>query len=52
MLTKRLQLLKVKLSGASQMVLVVKNPTAKAGDIEMRVRNLEEGMATHSSTLA
>ena len=52
MLTKRLQLLKVKLSGASQMVLVVKNPSAKAGDIEMRVRNLEEGMATHSSILA
>ena len=52
MLTKRLQLLKVKLSGASQMVLVVKNSSAKAGDIEMRVQNLEEGMATHSSILA
>ena len=51
MLTKLLQLLKVKLSGASQMVLVVKNPPAKAGDIEMRVQNLEEGMATHSSIL-
>ena len=52
MLTKRLQLLKVKLSGASQMVLVVKNSSAKAGDIEMCVQNLEEGMATHSSILA
>ena len=39
-------------------MLVVKNPSASAGDSEMRVRflawedPLEEGMATHSSSLA
>ena len=43
---------------ASQTVLVVKNPPANARDVEMRVQSLgwedplEEGMATHSSTLA
>ena len=43
---------------ASQVVLVVKNPLANAGDIEMRVRSLgwedplEKEMATHSSILA
>ena len=43
---------------SSQVVLVVKNPPANAGDIEMRVQSLggqdplEEGMATHSSILA
>ena len=45
-------------SCASQVMLVVKNPPATAGDIEMRVQSLggedplEEGMATHSSILA
>ena len=40
------------------MVLVVKNPPANAGDIEMWVQSLgqkdplEKGMATHSSILA
>ena len=40
------------------MVLVVKNPTAKAEDIESQVQSLgqedplKEGMATHSSILA
>ena len=40
------------------MVLVVKNPIANAGDIRDGVRSLgqeeswEEGMATHSSSLA
>ena len=40
------------------MVLVVKNPPASAGDIEMQVQfmdqkdSLEEDMATHSSILA
>ena len=40
------------------MALVVKNPPANAGDIEMRVQSLgrkdtlAEGMATHSSILA
>ena len=44
--------------GASQMALVVKNPPANAGDIETLVWSLgweyplEEGTATHSSTLA
>ena len=44
--------------GASQVVLVVKNPIANAGDIRDGVRSLgqeeswEEGMATHSSSLA
>ena len=39
-------------------MLVVKNPPAKAGDIEIWVRSLgredclKEGMATHSSILA
>ena len=43
---------------ASQMVLVVKNPLAKAGHVETWVRSLgredplEEGMATYSSILA
>ena len=39
---------------ASQVVLVVKNPLANAGDIEMEVQSLgrEEGIATHSSILA
>ena len=43
---------------ASQVALVVKNPPANAGDIEMWVWSLgqedplEEGMATHSSILA
>ena len=42
---------------ASQLVLVVKNPLANAGDIETWVRSLgrkgplEEGMTTHSSIL-
>ena len=41
-----------------QVALVVKNTTANAGDIEMRVQSLgweaplEEGMAIHSSILA
>ena len=45
-------------SGASQMVLVVKNPPANAGDardagsIPGSGRSLGEGMATHSSILA
>ena len=40
------------------MVLVVKNPSAKAGDVRHMDlmpglgRSLEEGMATHSNTLA
>ena len=44
--------------GASQVVLVVKNPPANAGDerdedsIPELERSLEEGMATHSSVLA
>ena len=44
--------------GASQVVLVVKNPPANAGDIEMWVRSLggenplEKEMAIHSSILA
>ena len=43
---------------ASQVVLVVKNPHANAGDIRMKVQSLiwedllEKGMATHSSILA
>ena len=43
---------------ASQVALVVKNKSANAGDVEMRVPPLvqedplEEGMATHSSILA
>ena len=43
---------------ASQVVLVVKNLPANAGDIETQVRSLgredplEEGVATHSSILA
>ena len=42
---------------ASQVVLVVKNPPADAGDIETQVWSLgledplEKGMATHSSSL-
>ena len=45
-------------SGASQVVLVVTNPLASAGDtrnmglILGRENPLEEGMATHSSILA
>ena len=44
--------------GASHVALVVKNPPASAGDIEMQVRSLgqedplEEGTAAHSSILA
>ena len=44
--------------GASQVALVVKSPTASAGDIRDSgstlglVTFLEEGMATHSSILA
>ena len=40
--------------GTSRMVLVVKNPPAKAGDGELDpcVDPLEEEMATHSSILA
>ena len=44
--------------GASQVVLVVKNPPANAGDIEMWVQSrgqedlLEKKTATHSSILA
>ena len=37
---------------ASQVALVVKNLPAHAGDIEIRVQSLEEGMEIHSSTLA
>ena len=43
---------------ASQRALVVKTPPAKAGDVETWVQSLgwedplEEGTATHSSTLA
>ena len=39
---------------ASQVVLVVKNSPANAGDIRDTglIPGLEEGMATHSSTLA
>ena len=43
---------------ASQVVLVVKNPLASAGDIKDRVQSLgqedplKKGMATHSSVLA
>ena len=43
---------------ASQVALVVKNPPANAGDIELQVPSLgwedplEKGMATHSSILA
>ena len=39
------------------MVLVIKNPSAKAGDVETQVQSpgledpLEEGMATHSCIL-
>ena len=46
------------LSGASQVVLVVKNPPANAGDIKDTVQSLSredplmEGTATHSSILA
>ena len=44
-------------NGASQVVLVVKNPRAKAGDVRCGFdlgwrRPLKEGMATHSSILA
>ena len=44
--------------GASQVVLVVKNPPAKAGDIRDtglipdQEYSLEKGMATHSNILA
>ena len=44
--------------GASQVALVVKNPPAKAGDIETQIRSLsqeeplEEEMVTRSSNLA
>ena len=47
-----------KTAGASQVALLVKNPPAKAGDIETQVLSLgwedplEEGRATHSSILA
>ena len=43
---------------ASQVALVVKNPPANVGDMEIQVRSpgrddlLEKGMATHSSILA
>ena len=46
------------MSGASQVALMVKNPSANVGDKERQVRflggedPLEEGMATHSSILA
>ena len=45
-------------TGASQVVLVVKNPPANAGDerhegsIPELERSLEEGMATHAGVLA
>ena len=45
-------------SRAFQVVLVVKNPHASAGDIREKVRSLgwedplEEGMETHASILA
>ena len=44
-------------SGTSQLALVVKNPPANAGDVRDagslgREDPLEEGMATHCSTLA
>ncbi|MES8729928.1 hypothetical protein U6V54_12180, partial [Cutibacterium acnes] len=45
------------LKGASQVALVVKNPPANAGDVEMWVKflswedPLEKGIATHSSIL-
>ena len=43
---------------ASQVALLVKNPSASAGDVKMRVLSLgqedllEEGVATHSNILA
>ena len=54
----RVQVLNFSLSTASQVVLVVKNPHANAGDKESRVQPLgqegalEEGMATHSSVFS
>ena len=54
----RVQVLNFSLSTASQVVLVVKNPPANAGDKESRVQPLgqegalEEGMATHSSVFS
>ena len=53
-----LHLAAVRSSMGFQVVLVVKNPPANEGDIEMLVQSLgqedplEEGMATHSSNLA
>ena len=53
-----LHLAAVRSSVGFQVVLVVKNPPANEGDIEMLVQSLgqedplEEGMATHSSVLA
>ena len=38
--------------GAPQVVLVVKNQSAKAGDVRDLGRSLEGGMTTHSSILA
>ena len=46
------------MKGPSQVALVVKNPPANAGDVEMWVKflswedPLEKGIATHSSILA
>ena len=43
--------------GASQLVLVVNNPHANAGEVKMQVQSLsrqdrlQEGMATHSSMI-
>ena len=37
--------------GAPQVVLVVKNRSANAGDVRDLGRSLEEGMTTHSSIL-
>ena len=51
-------MLGAKRAGASQVVLVVKNPPADAGDVRdagliLGLEDpLEEGVATHSSTLA
>ena len=50
--------LELGMDGASQVVLVVKNPPVIAGDKEIWIQSLgredplEEGMATHSSILA
>ena len=48
----------IRISWASQVMLVVKNPPTNAGDtgdtgsVSGLRRSLEEGMATHSSILA